>query len=383
MVRSKNSADEALFADSYQQYVNDFIDVDCVGNISVGTPGRAFQVVLDTGSANFWVPDISCAPPGGREGCDDSLCEPGLACAIFCPERKRTHCCSEALRAQRYTCRGKNTYDPKNSTSQRPHEGSWSIQYRTHKVNGIYILDLLKLGDENFLINDVVVGRATWIGDHFRKLPIDGVLGLAFQKLAENHVRPPFVQAYESGVVAPIFTVHLNRPNEGGTHAGVYTYGGTDNVNCKDDVVYQELTRAGYWQFELKSVSSGNFHASASWEAISDTGTSFIRAPQSIVEKLAEALQAEYSMEEDIYFTDCDGFPKIGFVIGNNNYTVKGHSILITLEEFKCYLALSSIDSGSFGPSWILGEPFRQYCNIYDMQKQRIGFSTSLPEEEG
>ena len=38
------------------QNVNDYEDVEYIGNITVGTPDQTFLVILDTGSANLWVP---------------------------------------------------------------------------------------------------------------------------------------------------------------------------------------------------------------------------------------------------------------------------------------------------------------------------------------
>lgn len=46
------------------QNVNDYIDQEYVGNITIGTPEQTFRVILDTGSANLWVPDITCGNNG-------------------------------------------------------------------------------------------------------------------------------------------------------------------------------------------------------------------------------------------------------------------------------------------------------------------------------
>uniref|UniRef100_A0A1I7V497 Peptidase A1 domain-containing protein n=1 Tax=Caenorhabditis tropicalis TaxID=1561998 RepID=A0A1I7V497_9PELO len=52
-------ANPAVYA-NVPQNVNDFGDFEYLGNITIGTPSQPFLVVLDTGSANLWVPGPSC-----------------------------------------------------------------------------------------------------------------------------------------------------------------------------------------------------------------------------------------------------------------------------------------------------------------------------------
>ncbi|EPB74052.1 hypothetical protein ANCCEY_06839 [Ancylostoma ceylanicum] len=52
-----------------------------LGNITIGTPEQRFQVVVDTGSADFWVTDYSCVGDE-PEVCEHSLCDAGRKFAL-------------------------------------------------------------------------------------------------------------------------------------------------------------------------------------------------------------------------------------------------------------------------------------------------------------
>ncbi|KAK5979514.1 hypothetical protein GCK32_016735 [Trichostrongylus colubriformis] len=58
-VKYRNSL-RAMNLASLGQSVSDYGDYEYVGNITIGTPDQQFVVVLDTGSANLWVPETAC-----------------------------------------------------------------------------------------------------------------------------------------------------------------------------------------------------------------------------------------------------------------------------------------------------------------------------------
>lgn len=42
------------------QPFRDYMDVEYISTVNLGTPPQAFDVILDTGSADFWLPSSEC-----------------------------------------------------------------------------------------------------------------------------------------------------------------------------------------------------------------------------------------------------------------------------------------------------------------------------------
>lgn len=57
------------------QGLRDYDDFEYLGTVSVGTPRQSFSVVMDTGSANFWLTDQECSdkPFECKKFCKDGL----------------------------------------------------------------------------------------------------------------------------------------------------------------------------------------------------------------------------------------------------------------------------------------------------------------------
>ncbi|ETN85270.1 eukaryotic aspartyl protease [Necator americanus] len=250
------------------QAVNDFTDVQYLGNVTLGTPEQAFTVVLDTGSANLWIPDSSC---------------------------------------NNLACKNKRKYKASESSTYKKNGHPWSIQYGTGAAQGILGEETVRFGDqgtEQLVVPECGFGQASHL--------------------------------------APFFT-------------------------------HMEGIKAGYY-----SNKNG-------WEVMSDTGTSFIGAPNPILRGIAEAFMARHDHRSDVYLVPCDADLSLDLVIGGKSYTIKGRNLAVHAVKGNdeiCVLPFFGKDSMGFGPQWLLGDPFiRQYCNIHDFEKKQIGFAESKQQD--
>lgn len=78
--------------------------------------------------------------------------------------------------------------------------------------------------------------------------------------------------------------------SESGVYGGQFTYGGFDSENCGPIMGYVTLSSATYWQFNLREIGANGYVSPFSADAISDTGTSFIGGPPSVINSLGAAL---------------------------------------------------------------------------------------------
>uniref|UniRef100_A0A914WLB3 Peptidase A1 domain-containing protein n=1 Tax=Plectus sambesii TaxID=2011161 RepID=A0A914WLB3_9BILA len=301
-----------------QQPFNDYDDVVYVANITVGKPQQQFVVILDTGSANFWIPDKTCAGAGRSSD----------------------------------PCARKTKFDSSASTTYKNDGRKWSIYYGSGSANGF-------LGMDTTCFGGIGTKQLCVVNNTFGQAAIS-------QGLLDQ----------------PIFTVWLTHVGLAGNvpGGGRYTYGGLDTDNCGPVIAYVPLSSATYWQFRMGGVLSGSYSSGAGWEVISDTGTSFIGAPLSIVTQLASVVGATFDNQYSSYFINCQASsPDIVFTIGTQQYAVKKENYIIPFGSGRCEFTFFAKTGGGFGPTWILGDTFiRQYCNIHDIGQTRIGFALAL-----
>nr|Q9N9H4.1 RecName: Full=Aspartic protease 2; Short=Na-APR-2; AltName: Full=Necepsin I; AltName: Full=Pepsin-like aspartic protease 2; Flags: Precursor [Necator americanus]CAC00542.1 necepsin I [Necator americanus] len=360
------------------QDVLGYANMEYLGEITIGTPQQKFLVVLDTGSSNLWVPDDSCYKEKRPDRCLVSNCDAGLVCQVFCPDPK---CCEHTREFKQVNaCKDKHRFDQKNSNTYVKTNKTWAIAYGTGDARGFFGRDTVRLGAEGkdqLVINDTWFGQAEHIAEFFSNTFLDGILGLAFQELSEGGVAPPIIRAIDLGLLdQPIFTVYFeNVGDKEGVYGGVFTWGGLDPDHCEDEVTYEQLTEATYWQFRLKGVSSKNFSSTAGWEAISDTGTSLNGAPRGILRSIARQYNGQYVASQGLYVVDCSKNVTVDVTIGDRNYTMTAKNLVLEIQADICIMAFFEMDM-FIGPAWILGDPFiREYCNIHDIEKKRIGFA--------
>ncbi|ETN75914.1 eukaryotic aspartyl protease [Necator americanus] len=328
-----------------------------------------------------------------------------LVCQVFCPDPK---CCEHTREFKQVNaCKDKHRFDQKNSNTYVKTNKTWAIavsflaslkfycslsretffkkklQYGTGDARGFFGRDTVRLGAEGkdqLVINDTWFGQAEHIAEFFSNTFLDGILGLAFQELSEGGVAPPIIRAIDLGLLdQPIFTVYFeNVGDKEGVYGGVFTWGGLDPDHCEDEVTYEQLTEATYWQFRLKGVSSKNFSSTAGWEAISDTGTSLNGAPRGILRGIARQYNGQYVASQGLYVVDCSKNVTVDVTIGDRNYTMTAKNLVLEIQADICIMAFFEMDM-FIGPAWILGDPFiREYCNIHDIEKKRIGFAAVL-----
>jgi len=333
----------------------DYVDNFYLGNITLGTPGQPFQIVLDTGSSNLWVVDESCR----AEECN------GFSDSEF-PWKKQKY-----YRKKSSTFKNDGTY--------------FEIYYGSGSCYGYQVIDTLNLG--GLTVKGQTFGAAAGIAEVFGYFPVDGILGLGWPAISENDVVPPF-QNLMPQLDSALFTVWLDRhvkPSEGQA-GGLITYGAIDGVNCDSTITYTKVTSETYWQFRIDGFGIGSYKNKRSKQVISDTGTSFLYGPSKDVDQIIKITNADYDFSTGLYTVPCSSVkdvPALTFTVSGVDLQVPATEYITDLElgDGNCALGLEyNDDDAPFG--WLLGDAFiRSNCNIYDVGNERIGFAKAKHSE--
>ncbi|GFN96189.1 cathepsin-d [Plakobranchus ocellatus] len=317
--------------------------------ITIGTPPQLFNVILDTGSADLWIPSV--------------------------------HCPKSNLPYQSH-----RKYNGTSSTSYKYVGEAISINYEFASVTGYLSEDTVTIAGKP--VRGQVFIEAMHQSDALSQNVADGVLGLGFSTLSVAKTPTIIDNMVEQNLLAaPVFSFYLNRKATIGSES-MLTLGGTNPAFYKGDFTFIDVSRAKFWQLQMDRVKVGNradFYCKQGCPAIVDSGSSVIIGPMEETNDLNKRLGGwEVPQIPGMFTISCSGKtrrPKIEFIFNGKSFSLSGEEYIMKVHNICVSLIAGRNYPNGTTPYWVLGTPFmRTYYTQFDQNNLRVGFAKANHE---
>ncbi|SAL95076.1 hypothetical protein [Absidia glauca] len=335
--------DESLMKESVAEVDLEsiYVDVEYVGTIGVGSPQVKFDMVLDTGSADIWVPAFPC-----------------------------------------FTCGNHPLFMSISSSSYTPLFRRWSLSYFDGSyVGGVVGKDTLHIGELSH--SNQTVGLALLESPSFAKNNyMDGIFGLSFPSLSLTKQSNSIIMDMynKKEIDEPVVGMYLGRTRDGGK--GEATFGGVNPEHFSGELEYIDVTRKRYWQVDFGGVEiDGTLHTSSfANQAMIDTGTTLAILPTTLVQAIHDAIPGGSYVNNMGWFFPCKTTSNatVAFQLGGKKFAVPISELIrdryLPENPSQCLTGLGASDSGLV----ILGATFlRNFYSAYDFKNAKVGLAPS------
>ncbi|KAJ3290922.1 hypothetical protein HK104_006442 [Borealophlyctis nickersoniae] len=342
-------------------------------NINLGTAGGYYSVVMDTGSADLWVPSVTCS-------------------SAVCSTRRR--------------------YDPKLSRTSYVLNKTCTVRYGLGSATGIVAQDTARFG--MLEATGQVFIMASSMNNH-QPDEVDGLLGLGFSALSwANSVVPSYAKG-KSAIIENLYNQgKILRPAFGIWFSPMSQLAGQTNAVGGEIAIGSELgdpkrytgairwlsvpDTSNWWHVAVTQVKagsgSGTIAAGRNVRGVVDTGTALIVTDYNTAATLNKALGAYDTGIYGLWGLDCDTARRSNVVI---TFTLQGMDFPLTGPDFPvqvypddtsmCYAPFMCAPGANTTDRFILGEVFlRKYYAIYDYNpdpttgkpQPRVGLALSV-----
>ncbi|KAK1219388.1 Histone acetyltransferase [Marasmius sp. AFHP31] len=299
-------------------------DVGYFSVLELGTPPREFRLLMDSGSADFWV---------GGEGCQTDEEGGGGECG-------KSH-----------------QYLGSNSSSSFIDMGvPFEVTYGSGHVEGTKVLDDFLFG--GFLLPKLQFGAALLESEDFSgdDVPFDGLMGLALSSLSELQGPTPIEALVASGLIdEPIVSYKISRRDDG-KDDGEITFGALkeDQFDASTLVTLPNISPIGFWTAALdNSTVNGKDTGIGAREAILDTGTTLFIPPRAEAKKIHAMIDGSSVDEQGRYHVPCDTNATLAFTFGGQSFEIDSRDLAFAkVGDNDCLSGIGANDGD--GETWLM-----------------------------
>lgn len=328
---------------------NQNADSSFYGSLAIGTPPVSFDVILDTGSADLWVADVSCTVDCSRV-------------AVF---------------------------DATSSSSFKNLSQPFSITYGSGEAAGSLGQDVVQMA--GFSVSNQVFATVDQVSSGLLTSPVSGLLGLGWQTISSSGYAPLWQTLVSSGAwTDPLMSFQLTRfinasnvqANEPG---GTFTMGFVNSSLYTGSIDYQDLVATpSFWLLSLTSMTvqgtSITIPTGSSAYAAIDTGTTLVGGPSSAIQNIYAQIpgsQAGTGSWTGYYSYPCDTQVNVAISFGGPSWSVSPADFQLTqISSSDCIGSFFELSSGSGAPSWVVGDTFlKNVYSVFRYNPAAVGFA--------
>ena len=350
--------------------------------------GKPYELVLDTGSSDTWLPtpDFQCARVGTGDIIPQSECNFG------------------------------STYSPSSTFKSIPDLNYYVKYIDGESLTGTFGTEQVEVAGITVKNQQIaLVNNAQWTGDTITS----GLLGLAFPAATKaytgNNYRldsvssqkiynPVFTNMITEGFVPPLFSIALDR-NEGGILAigglppveffplfasspfQLLTTSSSDIENTASSSAYTvytittegfsyENSSASQWSYSNFPNPFGEPSDKTQVQVIIDTATANIYLPSGTADAVNALFSPPplYKSNDNNYYVECNATPpRFGVKIGFETFYINPIDMIIPIADNVCISGVAAIYEGG---SSVLGYTFlKNVLAVYDVGAQMMRFA--------
>jgi len=309
-------------------------DISYLANITVGTPPRGFLIVVDSGSADFWIGSETCTSSAGG-GCGN------------------------------HNFLGSNTSTTFNDTAQ-----PFQVTYGTGSVSGTIVTDNVVIGNFSLPAHTFGVANNESVQFSSNTVPLDGLMGLAQSTLSQQKVLTPIESMQQAGLMQNAIVGYRIPRLADGLKDGEITFGALDTTkfNPQTLVSVNSVSRTGFWEAAMDAVTVNGQNAQLLGRTvIMDTGTTLLIVPPTDAIAIHTLIPGAQSDGQGGFTIPCTGNATVALTFGGTSFSIDPRDIAVqpvdpSNPQGDC---ISGIVSGTVGGAteWLAGDVFLK--NIY------------------